>query len=240
MTTKEDQILEAALDYAAAVTDYQKAIHLGVDAEVDAATQGSNLARTRNVLLDLSSVELLSRTMERDRLRHNYDCLVEERDDLLAKVQQATNNNGLAQRYTELSDRYNAVELERQGLESRYEDALTAIRSADRRLAEFKEKVVEVASGYAQEHGWCDVIDDALRELGLERKAKKYSGTLTIVVSFEAELEPGKETPSRQWVRDSVSVDTESIEGALKFDSDHTESNVLDVTYQFSDIRDAS
>lgn len=42
----------------------------------------------------------------------------------------------------------------------------------------FKQKVAEVATRYAKEHDWCDVVDEALEELGLERKKSRVKVTL--------------------------------------------------------------
>lgn len=50
--------------------------------------------------------------------------------------------------------------------------------AAEQALAEHKAKVVEVAHKYAEDHDWCSVVNDALRELGLG--APRIEVTLTI------------------------------------------------------------
>lgn len=87
----------------------------------------------------------------------------------------------------------------------------------------FKERVVSVASDYAQQHGWCSVVDEALGDLGLERHPKKYVATAVIRVKFIATLRERQELPGEGWVRDSIREGAlrEAIRGGFELDADH-------------------
>lgn len=50
---------------------------------------------------------------------------------------------------------------------------------------EFKEKVVKVATDLAEEHDWCEVVDNALEEMGLPRRARRAEITFTVTVPLE-------------------------------------------------------
>lgn len=125
-------------------------------------------------------------------------------------------------------------------------DAKDAAQITLRRIASelnlFKEQVVEVATRYAEDNGWCSVIDDALRELGLVRKAKKYEAALTITVTFIGELgASNRDTPRASWIRDSISNTYEiqrAIEAHFELDSDHDGSEVTDVQFEVTSVRD--
>lgn len=106
-------------------------------------------------------------------------------------------------------------------------------------LEAFKVKVVQVATDYAEEHNMCSVVDDALRDLGLEPKAKRYSGTLTITVNFHADLTRRRDLPSEGWVLQSLDGTAsiqEAIQRHLRFDSDHNGGAVDDVEFQITDV----
>ena len=125
---------------------------------------------------------------------------------------------------------------ERDSLQRRLSQALS---DEDAKLERFKEQVVEVASRYAEDNDWCSVIDNALNELGLERKTTVYGGILTITVAFHAERSRGKSgLPSRSWVRDSLSLSSlrGAIEDCLEFDADHESSEVDSVEFAVSGL----
>lgn len=59
---------------------------------------------------------------------------------------------------------------------------------ASQELDAFKRKVAEVAQRYGREHGLCEVVDDALKELGIEPRLK---GKIRIVFEIpEEKFEP--------------------------------------------------
>lgn len=51
-------------------------------------------------------------------------------------------------------------------------------------LAQFKAKVAQVAQKYAREHGLCEVVDDALKELGIQPRPR---GKIRIVFEISEE-----------------------------------------------------
>ena len=52
-------------------------------------------------------------------------------------------------------------------------------------LSAFKSQVVEVATRLAKKHALCDVIDDALEELGLPIRNRKHTVTMTVTVQVD-------------------------------------------------------
>jgi phosphoenolpyruvate-protein kinase (PTS system EI component) len=51
---------------------------------------------------------------------------------------------------------------------------------AEADLEAFKEKVQEVALQYAEDHGWCGVVEEALEEVGIKPKPKAATITVTV------------------------------------------------------------
>jgi hypothetical protein len=136
----------------------------------------------------------------------------------------------------ETRGRVSGLTNERDSLQRRLSQALS---DEDAKLERFKEQVVEVASRYAEDNDWCSVIDNALNELGLERKTTVYGGVITITVAFHAELNRGKTgLPSQRWVRDSLSLSSirGAIEDSLEFDADHESSEVDSVEFAISGL----
>lgn len=106
---------------------------------------------------------------------------------------------------------------------------------AVRELAEFKEKVAEVARRYATEYDWCGTVEDALSELGIAQK-NKVRFSLTLDLTVEAQLvDPGRwELVRDEWLSDSFHSDRLEKGIAQAMDSDWTvlkvglnESNVI-------------
>lgn len=46
-------------------------------------------------------------------------------------------------------------------------------------------RVIEVAMAYAQDHDWCEVVEDALAEMGIELEPKKYRITVEVESRFQ-------------------------------------------------------
>src|SRR5699024_10349210 len=72
---------------------------------------------------------------------------------------------------------------------SRYTDVVDRLNGTMQELAReqqhheaFKCDVVRVASEYADTHGWCDEIDEALDDLGLKRDPQTATFTFTVTV----------------------------------------------------------
>lgn len=65
-----------------------------------------------------------------------------------------------------------------------------------------KEKVREVAKRYARRHDWCSVVDDALREMGVEEARPQR---INVSIRFTSPMLDGEqETTARFFVRDLV------------------------------------
>ncbi len=105
------------------------------------------------------------------------------------------------------------------------------LENVEHELAAFKERVADVASEYAVRHGWCSVVDQALGELGLERRAEKYTATAMIKVTFTATLAQRRGLPSEEWVRNSIREDAllDAIREDFALDDDHSGVEIDDV-----------
>lgn len=76
-----------------------------------------------------------------------------------------------AEQVERLKEQLAATRAERDADTRVHMDQLSA---AQARLEDFKIQVHVVASAYAREHSWCDVVSDALQELGLERMEEEF------------------------------------------------------------------
>lgn len=76
-------------------------------------------------------------------------------------------------------------------LRERNRNGLT-VTQAQEELDAFKKRVAEVAMRYAKQHDWCDVVQLALAELGIEYKEPNVKAT--IVVEFDLEQGVSAET----------------------------------------------
>lgn len=187
----------------------------------------------QELIADRNSIGLL--TAQRGSLQGRVEDVTAERDALLAReVDITADRESLQERLNYLSQRLDDVKMERDSLERR-------LSQVGLELEAFKEKVAEVASRYADDHGWCGVIDQALEELGLERERVTYLATLTVTVCFRAELDAGRDLPSSDWVRESMQ--TYAIEQAVRdnfeMDSDHSSSSIDDIDFDVINVRNA-
>lgn len=128
-----------------------------------------------------------------------------------------------------------------QSLRANVNEAVDKRRAAENGLAAFKKQVTETASRYAAEHGWCEVVDEALDELGLERASSTYTGTLVIRVNFRAELadRSNVDRVDETWVRHSLacrSTLTDNIRDHFLLDDDWGDEAITDITFDIEDI----
>lgn len=74
-------------------------------------------------------------------------------------------------------------------LEREVTAARTQLAEKESRFERFRKRVADVAYKYAEQNNWCDEINDALRELGLEDFVRNYERevTLTFVVTVTGE-----------------------------------------------------
>ena len=93
------------------------------------------------------------------------------------------------------------------------------------------------------EHSWCDVIDQALAELGLQRPPYRYQAEAVIRVQFSAARTSARRLPDPGWVRDSIlGIDEirEAIREHFALDSDHADWAIEDIDLAVDDVQDES
>lgn len=120
------------------------------------------------------------------------------------------------------------------------DDQLTLAR---RELADFKERVVQIATDHAEQHGWCDVVGQALADLGLQRPPYRCTAELVIRVQFSATRTSARRLPDPGWVRDSIlgiGEIREAIHEHFALDSDHADWTVEEIDLTVDDVQDAS
>lgn len=222
----------------------------GLNGQLDAAlARGDRYITERDqALADAASaaINVAGLVLERDSLAQTNVELVDNNNRLTGEIiRLQAERDALAG--TDFAEALREMTAHRDRLFERNNDLIAERDRANDRLERageaaqgFRDKVVDVASRAANEHGWCEVIDGILEELGLERPTVSYAGTMTITVQFHAELGKGKrDLPNVGWVRDSISWgDIEStIENGIEFDSDHTDGEVDDVSFVITNIR---
>jgi uncharacterized coiled-coil DUF342 family protein len=163
--------------------------------------------------------------VERDHAQTASDSLTAERDDLRT-------------RYDDLMGRFDARGTRLQDARNERDRLETRLQAKASDLEAFRERVVAVASEAAEEHGWCDTIDQILGELGLERKPWGYTGDLTITVQFQTQLTSRRDLPDENWVLNSMNEDAirRAIYSNFGMDSDHRSSSVNDVSFEVSNV----
>jgi hypothetical protein len=189
-------------------------------------TEENRMTTEEDSMTTAEATRLWEVTVQRDELQRQLAAM---RDQLVA-------TSALLERSRE---QQLALSNTHDSLESRLIQAQQAQSRAESALDNFKEQVVDVASRFATEHGWCSVIDEALEELGLKRKPKTYSAKLTITVDFTAGLSSGRsDTPSESWVRDSVQFEAirRAIQHNFQMDSDHESASVDQIEYDVEDV----
>lgn len=90
-------------------------------------------------------------------------------------------------------------------------------------LAEFKKQVAEVARRYAVEHDWCDTVEQALKELGIEPEKRRARFTLTLELNMTADLgdpDRPRETVTEEFIRTSFITQRLADQIARSLDSD--------------------
>lgn len=90
-------------------------------------------------------------------------------------------------------------------------------------LTAFKRRVVEVATRFAEKHALCDVIDDALEELGLPIRNREHAVTMTVTVRVDL----GRDSDPNEWDNERIAEHGRTVvEDALK----NTGATVTDAT----------
>ena len=184
--------------------------------------------------VDLGQAAELLATGEHERFIAELTQVVAERDSAQAE---------LAQLRT-MHDNQGINIAAYQAAEARYQERETKLEAKVQRQYEqmetFKREVVRVASEAAEEHNWCSVIDDILRELGLERERPTYTAELTITVSFSASRTDSRDCPERSWVRDSIR--REDLEQAIRqnfeMDGDNDNVDIRDISFSIDDVEE--
>jgi hypothetical protein len=80
------------------------------------------------------------------------------------------------------------TELERTLRASLYERT-EELRALRQRFEEFQTEVRDTAIRYAQAHNWCEVVDRALKEMGLEARTEQYEVTITVTGTIRTTVE---------------------------------------------------
>lgn len=89
-------------------------------------------------------------------------------------------------------------------------DLEVALADKEREFEEFKETVKRVAKDYGERHSWCEVVDQALVEMGL---GDELEITLHITVELSGTLKQGRMTSDTDlcdFVRDSLKFEGET------------------------------
>lgn len=137
-----------------------------------------------------------------------------------------------------------STELER--LQIALNEANALLKSSERQLAkkdqemvEFKAKVREVAREYASSHGWCEVVEDALEEAGIETERPVHR------IRFNLNVELLARTTSRRaidqyfagWTENSLQTgeleDWVKINASEFLDDDWTGVELSEVGFEF-------
>lgn len=77
-------------------------------------------------------------------------------------------------------------------LESANRELVLELQRANSAMENLKKEVVDKARNLAQEHEWCEVVDNALEELGLvtnQRKILLVTVRIPVIVSSEEEID---------------------------------------------------
>lgn len=81
------------------------------------------------------------------------------------------------------------------------EDELDSVR---KELAAFKANVVRVAREYANDNGWCEVVNEALTELGL---TQEWTVTVTVTGTITQTVSAADEESARKLVLDEIGIE---------------------------------
>lgn len=103
-------------------------------------------------------------------------------------------------------------------------------------VKELKEKVEKVAREYARRHRWCEVVDQALSEMGIKDVPNKIEVTFTVPVtaSINLDLEPlrGKSDEEQaEWLAKALAKD-------LRVAASHAQTTVVKQAADFATAMD--
>lgn len=94
---------------------------------------------------------------------------------------------------------------------------------------DFKRLVGLKAAELKATHGWCEVVDDAMDELGIKMPSLKKR--IRLVVEFDVVAVPNRADPTEEWTRDSFQIDDNgeiAMDGYWEVDSIEKYSHSID------------
>lgn len=122
-----------------------------------------------------------------------------------------TSAESIAAELADLRDRLAAAQAELSDTRDELEAARTLRGIRENEFTDFKDRVARVAMRYAREHNWCSVVTEALSDLDLQPPDVAVSGTFTVTYRFSGRILPSDEHRlSREWIRQSLDIDTDS------------------------------
>lgn len=98
---------------------------------------------------------------------------------------------------------------------------------------EFKKEVGLKAAELKIEHGWCEVVDDAMRDLGIEMPSGKKR--IRLVVEFDVVAGPNLADPTEEWTWDSFQIEDD---GAVTMDGDWEVESIEKCSHSINFIED--
>lgn len=189
--------------------------------------------------MSITETEEPTITPDDNSSQHLLDAVTVQRDALQLELGELRADLATlrAERNAAVVDR-DALQLQVNDFRAEYERAERLLWEKTTELDEFKGKVVEVAGRYADRHGWCGIINEALAELDLAFQPSKYQATLQITVRFSAEMSNRRDLPETDWVDDSIRVGNlkRAIENNFQLDEDHRSCVVDDVEFEVTDV----
>jgi hypothetical protein len=75
-----------------------------------------------------------------------------------------------------------------------------------RRFEEFKQTVRSTAINYAERHDWCEVVDNALEEMGLQGRNTEWTLVLTVTGTIRTTVSAATETDAIDKAREEVGL----------------------------------
>lgn len=118
-------------------------------------------------------------------------------------------------------------------------DLEVALADKEREFEAFKETVKRVAKEYGERHEWCEVVDQALAEMGL---AEELEITAVITVKLSGTLKEGRMTSNdlEEFIKDSLQFNGDTWgDLSVKLDSDWKSDGEADLEIEV-EVRDGS
>ncbi len=92
--------------------------------------------------------------------------------------------------------------------ERRYAYSQSELAVARQDYSEFGEKVRDTAIRYAARHGWCETVDQALVEIGLEPRTRQYRVTVTVTGEITRDIEATDSADAERLALDAVCLES--------------------------------